>query len=735
MKVFNNWSLWLFISWFSIVQAETGEPYTHTRDPKIALNACNALISSSATFCKAAARRRRDYSCVCKNTNALATFSGCYHMLGKDTPKYVNYFLKQCELYNVTLSPIDFEDAYKNYTSLSKFPHEIEGFNKTKPIDVPIALTQNATDIYWKSYKQFNGNYEDSLYYGAGVLGYWLLVFVLAAISNWGKFLFPSVFKFFTGPVSNIWRKHVTLPATSRKKKSNEQRFLFIFDLLIPSRLETLILVGFLFVLIACLGANMTYHEGDPIFTNRREAMLRYLADRTGIVTTVLMPLLILFAGRNNFLQWFTLWNYATFIAFHRWVARAVFSMVVVHAVCFTIYEGSRYSHAVQQTYFKWGIIATVAGGIIMFQGMLFLRRRWYEMFLLIHIIMAALFIGGAWIHTDELGYVWFYYATSAVWVFDRAVRLGRIFSFGFPDARVFLLADETLKVKVPKPKYWKSIPGGHAFIHFLRPSCFWQSHPFTFIDSIEDENTITLYCKVKGGVTHGLYQYLATHPGRSTHIKVALEGPYGAPSPVSRYDTSVFIAGGNGIPGIYSEIHNLATRSKDNIKQSLKLYWIVRDYKSLYWFYEELLALKNSKIQTTIYITKPDTGDCLEEFNLRFPLGHREELDLEEEKELKLNNKHISLRSVTSSYDNYSANRRIVSIIQEELSHVSFKEGRPCIEKIVTEDTRESQGSTAFTVCGHPIMVDDLRKAIVRNLGHTDGKRVDFFEELQVWA
>ena len=58
-------------------------------------------------------------------------------------------------------------------------------------------------------------------------------------------------------------------------------------------------------------------------------------------------------------------------------------------------------------------------------------------------------------------------WAAIAVWVFDRAVRLGRIFFFGVRKATVSIKGGETLKIEVPKPKYWKSIAGGHAFIQF----------------------------------------------------------------------------------------------------------------------------------------------------------------------------------------------------------------------------------------------------------------------------
>jgi len=328
-----------------------------------------------------------------------------------------------------------------------------------------------------------------------------------------------------------------------------------------------------------------------------------------------------------------------------------------------------------------------------------------------------------------------------AVWVFDRAVRIGRLVVFGCPKSEVILLADETLKVIVPKPSYWRSVPGGHAFIHFMRPSCFWQSHPFTFTCS-EKDNKIVLYCKVKGGVTHGLYQYLASHPGRTTQIRVALEGPYGESTAAKRYDSAVFVAGGNGIPGIYSEIHDLALRSKSNIKQSLKLVWVVREYRSLYWFYEEILALKNSKINTTIYITKPESHAYIEEFNHRIPVISNEsdsDINITVEKKFESVSDTDSCKEKSSSEDGSNAEvldkNTIIEIVKSELSHINFIEGRPSMEDIVVQEIKESNGSVAFVTCGHPVMVDDLRRSVVRNLNKSDGKRVDYFEQLQVWT
>ncbi|KAG2736684.1 hypothetical protein G9P44_000774 [Scheffersomyces stipitis] len=713
------------------VAAGTAAPYEKYGAPKKAMYACNYQLSSTATWCSADIDQT---TCYCSNPYALSSVAGCYSYAGRNTTKNYKVLIEACSEVNVTLTMDQLEQAYVNYTKNAKSPADIEGFNATEVVEVPIKLQDNVTDLYMRAYDVFLDNYDFSLYYGSGLLGYWCLVFVLAAICNWSKILFPGLFKSLTGPFSTLVRKHITMPATFNNRKTHEFTFLKFFQILIPSRLETLIISGFVILTIALSATRIYYIEGDPLFESRKIAISRYIADRTGILATNLTPLLILFAGRNNFLQWVTRWNFATFITYHKWVARITFILVLIHAVGFTVDLGSYYSEDVKDLYLIMGIVATVGGGIILFQGLLYLRRSWYEFFLLTHIVLAVLWIAGGWLHVVDLGYIHWFYAAAAVWVFDRAVRIGRLIVFGFPRSTVSLLADETLKVDIPKPAHWKSVPGGHAFIHFLRPSCFWQSHPFTFTESYEQKDTITLYCKVKGGVTHGLYQYLATHPGKTTQIRVAVEGPYGEPTAAYRYDSAIFIAGGNGIPGIFSEAVSIASRSRENTKQTIKLFWIVREYKSLLWFYDELRQLKNSKIQTTIFITKPDSQRHLDDFKQKDFENYNSD-KIYKESEEKKDHTSVKVESNSENEDEASSTTDIINTIHEELDHINFKMGRPTMEELVGEEIKESTGSVAFVACGHPIMLDDLRSSVVKNLDNKEKKRIEFFEQLQVWA
>ncbi|KAI5959529.1 hypothetical protein KGF57_002054 [Candida theae] len=289
---------------------------------------------------------------------------------------------------------------------------------------------------------------------------------------------------------------------------------------------------------------------------------------------------------------------------------------------------------------------------------------------------------------------------------------------------------DETLKILVPRPQDWEAIPGGHAFIHFLRPSCFWQSHPFTY--TVTDDE-IVLFIKVKKGVTRSMASYLQTHKDKYTKIRVAIEGSYGESTPANKYDTAVFVAGGNGIPGIYAEAVELQSLPK----RKIKLIWVVREYSTLFWFYDELLQLRSKDIETTIFVTKPNVSINTEDFRNRFNLLEADALMQTNELTslLKLPKQSLRVIDATGQSETFDEETSFDQRVKQELSHINFVESRPNIDKLVLTSVEESMGSVCFITCGHPAMVDDLRASVVRHIDNVDRKRIDYFEQLQVWA
>ena len=724
----------LLLGLTSWVQASEKYPSYKPLGAKKYFYGCSRQMLSEVTICPP-----RNLTCQCVNENALATIAGCLRSVNKSVNAAAETMLEYCERSHAKVSPDWYETAIEYFDKYAKSPRDIPNYNRSMPVQIPIIMNKTNTELFQESFNRFYNNYDNSILYGAGLLGYWLLILLLGAMSHWTKMLFPSFTKKMTGPITNFWRANVSIPATFRVKKLQEQTFFSkYFSYLIPSRLESLVIFLFYCAVIWLHAMNSKALENDPVYLSKYNAEMRYVADRTGIIATMMMPLVFLYAGRNNFLQWLVGWNYSTFMAYHRHTARVMFALVVVHAVTFTYVLAARYAAESVMPYFIWGVVATVAAAIMLVQGMLYLRRRWYEIFLFLHIILAALYVAGTWVHVEEFGFLCLVYPAIAVWCFDRVVRIGRLIVFGFPHADVTLLADETLKVVVPKPSYWHSIPGGHAFIHFIKPTYFWQSHPFTFTESVDNKDSIVLYCKVKGGVTHSLYQSLAKAPGRTCKIRVSCEGPYGEPTPARYADTAVFIAGGNGIPGMYSEAVDIASRTKSK-SNKLKLIWVIREWKSLIWFYEELLQLRNTGIETIVYVSQPTNPANIDEFKSvtrpRIKEFNKEELNLDESlvsDKLGLNDQVLQY-SLTS--DNDSTMQEIVNDIKTELGHIEFKEGRPDIGAIIPQELRESDGSISFVTCGNPSMVDQVRYYCSKNIFNKENKRVDFYERVQVWA
>lgn len=67
------------------------------------------------------------------------------------------------------------------------------------------------------------------------------------------------------------------------------------------------------------------------------DQILRYFADRTGIISTANLPLIWAFGIRNNTLLWLTGWDFATYNNFHRWVARVSTLEAVLHSLAYTV--------------------------------------------------------------------------------------------------------------------------------------------------------------------------------------------------------------------------------------------------------------------------------------------------------------------------------------------------------------------------------------------------------------
>lgn len=678
--------------------------------------ACAQIIGKNALYFK-----ETDPLGWCNKDNQPALGTMAHALTLTNSTKAINYFVKDCNKINpdgFTLD--DFNFAFENATKYLVANASAEpGFNITLPFNKPVAIKQAKIDAAVHSSVSRYQNMNYGSIFGLVLSGYWFFLIILSGIWNLLAFITPSFVKKFSGSFSNKVRKHITLPALFGKKHNDYFYVFGVFPILIPTRWESIMLGVYWILVLAFNVCDFHHNVGNTIWVKVEAEMGRKIADRTGYMVIFMYPTLVLFAGRNNFLQLFSGWSYSRFILIHKWIARAVTLLSLVHAIGMT-YNGKgigngKYEQRNAKPYVRWGYVAFIAMAIMLVQAMNLIRKNRYEIFVLVHIILAVIVLVGSWIHVSEDMLQPIYYSAAAVWVFDRVVRIGRLFAFGVRKAKVQLIADETLKVTVKRPSYWKPFAGAHAFVHFLRPSCFWQSHPFTIVDEVSEKNTITFYLKVKGGMTHGLYQYLKKQPNQISEIPISVEGPYGHQLPLSRYDSQIFISSGNGIPGLYEEAKQLVQKKTSNL--NMKFIWIIRHYKSIEWFYQELVNLEHPSVDVEIYITNGSAGVHKFWDDSSSDLNSNSEKNSEE-----LNNEK------TDEIES------IIGELKSKLSHVKFIEQRPVMDDLLSKEIEQANnGTIAISTCCHTSIDDDIRRSLVNNLDKSQ-HRIDLYDQIQVW-
>lgn len=634
----------------------------------------------------------------------MATVAGCLDIVGEFKSPTKAALTQICgEMASIIVTSGEWDESLEYYLESSVHVNDISGFNNSGIVTAPVRLDKDYVELWHRSYINWLiNNYDNTLWLSLLLVWWMLTVMVAATVLNWSKIWFPSVYVKLSGHTSNWIRKKLLLPALWGQNKSEEKtlRNKKFFSMLLPTRAETMVLLLLGLVNVFIYTNNLHFIENDPLFKTKIFAYSRYLATRSGIAGTMLTPLVILFAGRNNTLMWLTGWNYASLITYHKWISRIAFLNIYIHSVIYAqiFIKKGRYEELSTEWYLIWGVAGTRAMVFIIMQAVLYLRRKWYEVFVCLHIFLAFIYIVGSWYHLEPLGYLYLVLPSIIFWGFDRVMRLSKIVRFGFPFATVKVVGeveDITIKVLIPKPKNWECITGGFIWIYFLNPRWFWQSHPFTcLVEKLDDEQEfIVLYCKVKEGVTDGLYKQILQMPMQEGKIRVAVEGPYVEPCQYHHTHNVTFIAGGSGIPGLYSEAKALAQNKSRDQTKIIRLLWIIKTYESIEWFSRELMTLKDSGVEVVVYVTR-----------------HSKVGQLAEE-------------SGESEIDGLKA----------RMPFVRFIEKRPNLDEIVNEDVVSR--SVGFVVCGHPRMVDEVRAIVAKSLDLHRGQRLDFHESLQVWT
>lgn len=202
------------------------------------------------------------------------------------------------------------------------------------------------------------------------------------------------------------------------------------------------------------------------------------------------------------------------------------------------------------------------------------IRRRWYEVFLRTHQLLAGLALFMVWVHIRGVVSVTARYAVVATvsifgttWVLQLCgiIVLNRLFLHGLPRARA-VVKSNIVRLTVDVPVVLEIHPG--QYVNVCVPGISWtsllQSHPFVVATAQRHEGStmLELVVRVRRGWTSKLHRRALRdgerHHDRPAAYRCLLSGPHGPRQAIDKYGVVVLIASGCGVIGLLPYLQGL---------------------------------------------------------------------------------------------------------------------------------------------------------------------------------
>ncbi|CVL08721.1 related to ferric reductase Fre2p [Fusarium mangiferae] len=501
--------------------------------------------------------------------------------------------------------------------------------------------SQSYYDLWVRTLEAHDYIWDYHKFYGWAMGIFWALV-VGVGIANHGLSQpFSS-----QGRKRSWVRRNILLPATLGRRCVQDYGGWGT----LPPRTQTLTLILFVILNIACTIHGYEIFEGYGYYPSIWTQVLRHVSDRTGILSFANFPLIWLFGMRNNTVIWLTGWDFKTYNNFHRWVGRIATLQAVIHSIGYTIIilqrGGWKYFCQIWTFTFWWtGELATIFICLLVGLSVFWVRRQNYEFFLITHIVLSF------WILVTMLGHVSIFsgaydalvWVPAFIWLLDRVIRGLRIVAFNpkFWDTKALITHNEDahiIRVTVSTSSSLYSIePGAFYYIMVLNRWNFWESHPFTVAtisgsghfaaDTLEEDSPLlnngssgelrpasekyhremSFLIRPYDSFTSRLRGYAEEERPKPATVRVAIDGPYGKTLPLEQFSKVLFIVGGSGIAVPLSYIQRLTASS--NKTSRIEVHWAVRQPAFAVDVLNHELSdiLGNDRVEINIYLTAGD--------------------------------------------------------------------------------------------------------------------------------
>ncbi|KAJ7054076.1 hypothetical protein C8F01DRAFT_1163814 [Mycena amicta] len=344
--------------------------------------------------------------------------------------------------------------------------------------------------------------------------------------------------------------------------------------------------------------------------------------DRASWIAISQLPVIVLFATKNNVLGMLLGASYESLNFFHRFAARAFILCCNAHGLGY-IFQWSQegiFKAKIMYPAQTHGLLALVAVNLVFIFSTSFFRSKYYRIFVSTHLAGFAILFPALWFHKQRLHpYI---IVALGLYGLDHVLRLVKTRMY---NAIVRPLSDMGVtRIEIPQVTAgWRA--GQHVRLRVLTGALGYfgwtESHPFTIASVSGTEEGMVLMVKKSGDWSTKLFDFAKsggfTEAGVGRNVHVVVEGPYGGPGHAmfNSYSSAVFVVGGSGISFALATIQELVDkdlRGQSRVK-IIELIWTVQDPAALLPLY----PLFNSLIERSVF-----TRVRISVFYTRAPIG-----------------------------------------------------------------------------------------------------------------
>ncbi|KIE01430.1 ferric reductase transmembrane component 7, partial [Metarhizium majus ARSEF 297] len=339
------------------------------------------------------------------------------------------------------------------------------------------------------------------------------------------------------------------------------------------------------------------------------------VAIRSGMLAVAMTPWIIITSMKANILTLIIGIGPERLNVFHRWLGYLCLFLSLVHMVPFYIQpvwedDGMTVFNQLfpdgSGMIYGTGIACIVPLIWLCVASLPWIRRVAYEVFVILHVPVGAVYVGLLFWHTKNALLTWDYlYATIVIWVFAYFMRVFKLnwlkpwrnaFLVG-DEASVTLMSENAIKITIPTQMRWK--PGQYVYLRMPGISVL-DNHPFTISSLCSEDfpseygenyrDCVLVFKPFKGFTRKVLDTAIAKGPFHT--YRAFLDGPYGGMRrDLAAFDTCILIAGGSGITSLMSQLLNLIKRMRDGkaITRKVVVVWAFKRFEAMDWFREEL--------------------------------------------------------------------------------------------------------------------------------------------------